>query len=276
MPRQSRKSSNTGIYHVMRRSENRSLIYIIVLVLLSIFSCSEKENYHGDDIRLWKDTEAWEFAKSISKNDFEKAEEILAKGKIDVDYREPKYGQTLLFWAVWNADFDAVKFLINHGAGPNTHNTYNGNSPIAIASDYFIRSDILVYLLSHGGNPNDYVKKDEKLSYAPVNETPLIRAAFTSLEKTKILVKAGADVNFFVDNDFRNTPLLSAERRTNLDIVEYLFLECKADYKKSYVITIDTGDTLSFKDIIQKRKLVTAKDSIVAKRIIEIIDEQSQ
>lgn len=96
------------------------------------------------------------------------------------------------------------------------------------------------------------------------------------MEKTKILVKAGADVNFFVDNDFRNTPLLSAERRTNLDIVEYLFFECKADYKKSYVITIDTGDTLSFKDIIQKRRLLTAKDSIVAKRILEIIDEQSQ
>ena len=27
MPRQSRKSSNTGIYHVMRRPENRPLIY---------------------------------------------------------------------------------------------------------------------------------------------------------------------------------------------------------------------------------------------------------
>ena len=119
--------------------------FIIVLVFLSIFGCSEKENYLGDDIRLWKDTEAWEFAKSISNNNFEKAEEILAKGKIDVDYRETKYGQTLLFWAVWHADLDAVKFLISHGAEPNTHNTYNGDSPIAIASDYFIRSDILVY-----------------------------------------------------------------------------------------------------------------------------------
>ena len=27
MPRQSQKSSNTGIYHVMRRPENRPLIY---------------------------------------------------------------------------------------------------------------------------------------------------------------------------------------------------------------------------------------------------------
>lgn len=248
----------------------RTSTYIFILIITSIISCSGEKNFHGDNIRLWEDTEAWGLAKCISKNDFEKAEKILSQEHLDVDYREPKYGETLLFWAVWNADINAVKFLVNHGANPNAHDTYNGDSPIAIASDYYIRSDILAYLLAHGGNPNDYVKRDEELSYAPSNETPLTRAAFTSLEKTKMLVRAGADVDFSVEPGY--TPLISAEHKMTLEVVEYLLFECKADYKKSYIVTIDTSDTLYFKDLIQKRKLVTMSDSIVAKRIIAYID----
>ena len=248
----------------------RTSTYIYILILLSIISCSGEKNYHGDNIRLWEDTEAWELAKCISKNDFEEAEKILSQERIDIDFREPKYGETLLFWSVWNAHIDAVKFLISHGANPNAHDTYNGDSPIAIASDYHIRSDILAYLLAHGGNPNDYVKRSEKLSYAATGKTPLIRAAFTSLEKTKMLVKAGADINFSVEPGY--TPLISAERKMSLEVVEYLLFEGKADYKKSYVVTMDTGDTLYLKDLIQKRRLITADDSISAKRIMNYID----
>jgi len=244
--------------------------YIFILIITSIISCSGEKNFHGDNIRLWENTEAWGLAKCISKNDFKKAEKILSHEHLDVDYKEPKYGETLLFWAVWNADIDAVKFLISHGANPNAHDTYNGESPIAIASDYFIRSDILAYLLAHGGNPNDYVKEDEELSHGPSNETPLTRAAFTSLEKTKMLVKAGADVNFSVEPGY--TPLISAERKMSLEVAEYLLFECKADYKKSYVVTIDTGDTLYLKDLIQNRRLITADDSISTKRIMDYIN----
>lgn len=244
--------------------------YICVLVALAIMGCSGKRNYLGDDIRLWKETEAWELARCVSKNNFAKAEKILAKGQIDVDFREPRFGETLLFWAILNENIDAVRFLINHGANPNAHDTYNGESPIAIASDYFIRSDILAYLLAHGGNPNDYVKEDEELSHGPSNETPLTRAAFTSLEKTKMLVKAGADVNFSVEPGY--TPLISAERKMSLEVAEYLLFECKADYKKSYVVTIDTGDTLYLKDLIQNRRLITADDSISTKRIMDYIN----
>ena len=244
--------------------------YICVLVALAIMGCSGKRNYLGDDIRLWKETEAWELARCVSKNNFAKAEKILAKGQIDVDFREPRFGETLLFWAILNENIDAVRFLINHGANPNAHDTYNGESPIAIASDYFISSDILAYLLAHGGNPNDYVKEDEELSHGPSNETPLTRAAFTSLEKTKMLVKAGADVNFSVEPGY--TPLISAERKMSLEVAEYLLFECKADYKKSYVVTIDTGDTLYLKDLIQNRRLITADDSISTKRIMDYIN----
>ena len=60
------------------------------------------------------------------------------------------------------------------------------------------------------------------------------------------------------------------------DVLEYLFFECKADYNNSYVVTIDTGDTLSFRDLMLKRRIVTAEDSIVAKRIIDYIDAQSR
>ena len=249
--------------------------YALFAIIIQIVVCLGCEhNYLGYDIELWRDTEVWLFAKSISKHDFDKAELLLKQNHLDVDCREPKFGETLLSWAVLNNDFDAVKFLVDHGANPNAHNTYNGVSPIADAASGVDSIDILKYLLEHGGDPNDYVHENEVLSYRRSVKTPLIRAAFISLEKTKLLVRNGADVNFAVEPGY--TPLISAEWKMLPDVLDYLFFECKADYNKSYVITIDGNDTIPFRELINKRRVVSRDDSIIAKRIIEYIDKQSR
>lgn len=246
--------------------------FSLFTLLLVIVSCSEFSlfDYLGDNIKLWKETEIWDFAKSVSKNDFKKAEEILSRDNIDVDYREPKFGETLLTWAVLNENFEAVKFLVEHGADPNSHDTYNGESPMTAAAAGFRSLEILRYLLLHGGNPNDYVKEDEKLTYRSI-ETPLTQAACLNLEMTKLLVEAGADPNFAVEPGI--TPFTKAALWTNMDILEYLLLNCSFDYKKTYIVTIDKGDTLFLKQLIQDDEAIYQTDSIRQKRLIKFIDE---
>ena len=247
------------------------ICYLSISLLLFVSCIGHEKDYLGDDIELWKDTEAWNFAKCISKGKFEKAEKILEENHLDVDFREPKFGETLLSWAIFNDNIDAVKFLIDHGANPNLHNTYNGESPMTNAAGEFNSIEMLKYLLAHGGDPNDYVKEDEKLTGWRSPKTPLIAAAFISLEKTKMLIEAGADPNFAVEPG--QTSLCEASFKLKMDVLEYLIKNCQIDYKKTYIVTMDTGDTLFLKELVKNDRVAYQQDSVRVKRILKYIDE---
>ena len=88
-----------------------------LLLLMTIVSCSEEKKHLGYDIELWKDTEVWNFASYISNNDFEKAEELLSCNSYDVDFREPKFGETLPSWVFTNKR--------DVGSWINVHNLVN-------------------------------------------------------------------------------------------------------------------------------------------------------
>lgn len=245
-------------------------VILLTFFFVILTSCGGRnEDYLGNNIELWKESEIWDFAKYVSKHQFMKAEQVLTQKSLNIDYREPKYGETLLSWAVLNNDIPAVKFLVNHGADPNKHNTYNGESPILDAAGEFNSAEVLEYLLEHGGNPNDYVKEHEILSHGRSVKTPLIAASFISLEKTKMLVQAGADANFSVEPG--HTAYLQAALRLKMDILEYLLSNCKIDYCKTYIVTIDTKDTLYLKDLIIKNRVAYRQDSITVKRITDSI-----
>lgn len=247
----------------------KKYILFIFVTQMMVACIGWEKDYLGYDIELWKDTDVWDFAKCISKGEFERAEKILRDHSIDIDFKDPKFGETLLYWAVFNDNIDAVKFLVEHGANPNAHNTCNGTSPMVLASSRFNSIEILKYLLEHGGNPNDYVKENEVLSYARILDTPLTKAAFFSLEKTKMLIKAGGNLNFSVKPG--RTAFFNAAISTRIEILDYLLFNCKLDYKKTFTITIK-GDTLYLKEIMKNNPILHPKDSIVFKRINDYLD----
>ena len=70
-----------------------------VLLLIIFFSCQvPKEKMTGRNIRLWQDTPGWKLAKAVRSGDTIRINEILLRDSIDIDYREPIFGQSLLFW----------------------------------------------------------------------------------------------------------------------------------------------------------------------------------
>lgn len=246
-------------------------VFFLFIIMMVLTSClNDNKDYIGRDIELWENTEIWSFAKCVSEGEFDKAKKMTTQDHIDVDCKEPKFGETLLSWAILNDNIEAVRFLVDHGANPNSHNTYNGESPMTDAAGGFHSIEILSYLLMHGGNPNDYVRDDEILEYKS-SETPLTKAAFTSLEKTKMLVEAGGDPNFSVEAG--QTPFFKAAYR--VDILEYLLTNCIFDNKKTFIVTLDTGDTLYLKDLIEKDNVAYQQDSIRVKRVLEYLDKQT-
>lgn len=242
-----------------------------VLLFLTAVSCMDgKKNYQVYDIMLWKETAAWDFAECISNGDFDEAASLIKEKKVDVDFKEPRFGATLLSWAILNDNYKAVKFLVDHGANPNSHDFYDGRSPIFYAASEFCSKEILRYLLEHDGNPNDYVNEHEVLSHGRSIETPLTGAAFIDIEKTKMLVDAGADVNFSVEAGW--TPYFKAAIKPRMDVLEYLVFNCTMDYRKTFVVTLDTKDTLYLKELIMTNSVVHPDDSVIAERILNYIN----
>jgi len=147
--------------------------------------------------------------------------------------------------------------LLRNGADPNVADTYNRTSAFMSAATYgpdYDRSPALLnLLLAYGGDPNavEQGTKPDEPQYKPRN-TPLLYAAGCCLEKTKRLVEAGANVNF--KNENQRTALLAALHggKEGPQVVHYLLLECKADFKNSFVVTYDTHDTICFAQLLRQ------------------------
>lgn len=224
------------------------------LVVCTLCFCFPfKREFTIRDIDLWKETLVWEFAKAIENNDTVLANEILKRDNVDVDCREPKYGASLLFWTIENQNIEMTEYLLKKGANPNLHDTWTGLSPIMLATINTIDDrDILKLLLAYGGNPNEYVAADEPIKYeARELLTPLTTAAFFDLETVKLLVDAGGDVNFFPEPEPGVTALYGSIYSNKADILKYLLIDCKADYTKCFIITLQ-GDSIGFFEMIDE------------------------
>ena len=222
-----------------------------VLLLIIFFSCQvHKEKMTGRNIRLWQDTPGWKLAKAVRSGDTIRINEILLRDSIDIDYREPIFGQSLLFWAIWHNKTEMVQFLLSKGADPNMHDYFNGQSPVVLASSAYGEDiEILRLLLKYGGDPNDCVSDSDSVTYMRSIETPLICAASDNIEKVELLIKAGADVNLAIEPGY--PPLHNAIIGNRANIVRYLLIEQNADFHQVYTVTIQ-GDTLDFEDLLSK------------------------
>lgn len=183
----------------------------------------------GSDYRLFSETPVWELAQAVKRGDTAAIRRIAQNNKTVVDYQEPVYGQTLLIVAVANHHYESATALLDVGADPNKHNFSSGSSAIidaaGIYDDQGDNTRFLKLLLSYGGNPNDEETGPRKEGNTTRN-TPLQEACFGSIdygspiEKVKLLVKAGADVNH--KNEYNLYPLQVALMFDHYDVALYL------------------------------------------------------
>lgn len=209
--------------------------YYISTMVLVFFSCwgqVDKNKLLGRDYRLFEGTPVWKLAKAVKSNDVEEVGRIVKNGSVDLNYQEPKFGQSLIMLTILNNQYAMCKKLLELGADPNLHDFYDGTSAIIQASDVYTElrdTTFIKLLLTYGADPNDQetIKiRDGKTG----GTTPLLSAASQSLEKVKTLVNAGAHVNP-VPGYTSRTPLTESLIMGRYDISMYL-LEKGADYKQ--------------------------------------------
>jgi ankyrin repeat protein len=187
----------------------------------------DKNQSMGYGYRLFKNTPAWELAKSVAKGDTISIEGFLKNHKQLFDYRDPIFGQTLLLDAVYNRNYASVNTLLKLGADPNKQSLKYKESPLMVAVDLQEKfapshdSRILKLLLKYGGNPNDMQHSDSMKKGQQNYMTPLAFACLSSIpEYVRILVDSGANINLVSKDGF--SPLYAAVVSKNPEIVLYL------------------------------------------------------
>ena len=252
------------------------ILYCLIVIILT--GCNlTPSRLTGGNIRLWKGTPAWDLAKAVRKGDTVRIKKILAKGRISVDYREPTYGQSLLHWAVWNNKANMVKFLLKQGADINLRDYWSSESPILLACNYpDIDAEVVRILLDNGADPNDLASENDSVFDGRIRtpHTPIIEAATDGLEKTRMLIEAGADP-YYCYEPGENALNAAATGGRHLDVVEYLLFDCCIDPSRSFTITVH-GDTLHFRDmldLIPQNYREAEENKAALERIYQYLDE---
>lgn len=216
-----------------------------LLVLLWLFEDRnipiEKDSYLGWDVRRFQTTKAWNLAKAIDDHNIREMRRQVIVLKVPIDTKDRKKLFTPLMYAVFNNDIQSVKVLLELGADPNIPTdsiSDKGDNSVIIASRYSdISIEILKLLLKYGGNPNSTEcgrNYDMDGDWIPARSSALSCAVSISgeIEKVKILVEAGANVNNY-DGDFQDAPLMDALLLDRMNIALYL-LEHGADYNYKF------------------------------------------
>jgi len=233
---------SANLKHCARNSEKINQSNMIKIILLCLFSnvmfCScigqsltrsdSKNKLKGYDYNLFQETPVWNLAKAVSDEDTAEIRKIISDDKVDIDFQETRFGNTLLMLSVWNKQYRSCQTLLELGADPNKHNKYNGSSAIIEAAKINgVKDDntkFLKLLLQYKGNPND-VEVGERQEGNTTRKTPLIAAIqvnnnSSSLLKVQLLVDAGADINY--SNEYGQTVLREAVLIENYAVVLFL------------------------------------------------------
>lgn len=265
------------------REVMRNWLTILIVGGLVFQSCINREepvdksNIFESDYRLFQGTEAWEFAKAVEDQDISEIEELVSGG-IDVDYREPKYGNTLLMLAVKNKDKKSVRKLLELGADPNKPNKYDGQAAIIDAAEItpslIPDTEILELLLDHGADPS-FVEPGPLSRGVYTRQTPLIVACRytdnftrTGIEKVKVLVENGADINY--RNEFGRSALGMAMSFEYYNIALYL-LEQGADYNQGLFFRPIKGQEVDIDIITGLREVAYSLSSKKHEQKMEIV-----
>ena len=196
-------------------------------------ACTTREIPSGNDYRLFKSTPIWELAQAVEEQNVESVRSLVIDRKLDLNYREPQFGSTLLMLTILNNQPASFKTLLELGADVNIRDSFDGSSAIILAADAESGNEemFILSLLEKGADAND-VERGPRKEGNRTRLTPLLAACqdvhdnSKTMRKVELLVDAGADVKY--ENEFGTTPLKVAATFDHYDVVLYL-LEKGAD-----------------------------------------------
>lgn len=250
--------------------------------MLNSCSFNSNQNLLGDDFRLFENTKAWPLAIAVKKENIAEIKKQIVCQKIPVDFKEKKYGQTLLMLAVRNNKEKAVAELLSLGANPNITDSKNkscGQNSVLMASRFSKPStNILKLLLEFGGNPNSTEcgkTKDNLGNDVKAKSFALYEAVFIDFEKVKLLIAKGADVNYQTD-----TTIGGAAEATffadRMDILYFLINHGYNVHSKFSEINLSNSSSIDVDICYKLRYCIYPINSLQFKYKLLVINELSK
>lgn len=219
---------------------------VLLLVFSSLVMSCNFGPYHADDIEVFKESEVWPLAKAIDNHNTKKVKSLLESSPEWVDYKEKKYGMTLLYWTMYNSPrkwdeyfYEEAKLLIEYGANPYAF-TKDKDSPIMEAANIHQGSPRFIKLCLESHHTEVLDKK--KLNYQ-LNEALLEACGklWDEPESVKLLVDAGANINYF-NKDSTKTPVAESLIHENIFTSKYLIIDRSAEYDFNIKSLIEKTD----------------------------------
>jgi len=219
-------------------------------IKLGVRSLPILEHMTVQDIEIFKETPAWDFAVALEKPNLKRAKKLLLDNEDLVNYQEPKFGMTLLMRAVLRENYKAVEFLLQNGADPNIVAKVGSTALFDAVSYSWIdvsaneNPRFVKILLDYGADPNiPYCAPKVEGVTNPIEcgTSPLMHAA--GFEKVKLLVEAGAEIDY--KTKLGTTAAIKALLVKRADVAHYLIVEKKAKVSEPYY----------FYDIFDKTKI---------------------
>ena len=215
----------------------------MAVLIFSLVFCADKkdEKLTVEDIEIFKDTPAWDFAKALEKPNLKKAKEILSDNGDLVNYQDPEFGTTLLMRAISTENYQAVEFLLQNGANPNIVAEIGTTALFRSVShswkDVTANTDprFVKIMLEYGADPNiNYCSPKIQGQKDPIEcgTSPLMHATQRGFEKVKLLVEAGAEINY--KTELGKTAAIKALLNEKVDVAHYLIVEKKAKVSEPY------------------------------------------
>ncbi|WP_432406692.1 ankyrin repeat domain-containing protein [Wukongibacter sp. M2B1] len=199
--------------------------------------------YEINNVKIYKDTPVWTLALSVREQKISSIEKIVKEKPELLNYQEPKYGATLLLWAIGMEKYESAEILLKCGADPDIATTKYGETPLFLAAGYsWLDNDAkkdskyVELLLNYGADPDkSYIGSDipgDRTIIEP-GSSPLMHSIGAGIKKTKALVEAGADINYKTKSG--NTPArVALLYDQNTDYAYYLIAEKKAKVTDPY------------------------------------------
>ena len=249
------------------------IIYISVIFLFT--SCYNREvivdktKLRGSDYRMFQNTPAWELAKAVDDEDISKIRIEVLQKKVTIDFQDPIFGNTLLMLSIMNDDYSSMEELLKLGADPNKPDLDRGETSVLCAANKTNSIKYLELILEYKGDPNSFENAPYKRSEEH-RSTAILDAIYQydtmSLQKVKMLVEAGADVNFYI-TDHIKTPISQAMTSHRMDVVLYL-LQNGADHSLMMYDMVDCKKVYILEDL---RRSVYELDSKEYKDKLKVI-----
>lgn len=219
-------------------------IIVLISVVIAFASCDkltrdmkvDKASLKGSDYRLFQDSPAWILAKAVWDDDSTEVKKIVMSDTSLLNYREPIYGQTILFIPIYHNQQRIVELLLRLGGKCNIYDAFSGRSPIIEACENNVDTTLLHILLRHGANASD-IEIGERKTGNTTRNTPLIVASRNgNLDLVKMLIDKGANINFV--NEYDQSALSECVIVERYKVAYYL-LQKGADYKRPIFYRLD-------------------------------------